>query len=166
MQQQLRGGLAQNMGASSMAHPPFSSRAMPDQHLQQQQHQPSGVPNPAHLAMYPNMGMSLPQNGLQPHAGGPPFNNMGNLNGSPTYMISNVMQSRHLGAAGPGQPQALPGPQVCEPASPLHHHRVIAGQKPCCPSQMCLDFLQHHRMVGMHKLLLLDFSCMSNLPCT
>ena len=144
MQQQLRGGLAQNMGASSMAHPPFSSRAMPDQHLQQQQqHQPSGVPNPAHLAIYPNMGMSLPQNGLQPHAGVPPFNNMGNVNGSPTYMMSNIMQNRHLGAAGPGQhippgqPQTLPGPQVCEPASPLHHHRLVAGQKRCCFESRC-----------------------------
>ncbi len=118
-QQQLRGAPAQSMGVPGMPHVSSSSRPLPEQHLQQQPQQPSGVPNPAHLALYPNLGMSLPQNGLPPHAGGPPYNNMGNLNGPPSYMMPNGMQNRHLGTAGPGQPippgqpPVLPGPQVC-----------------------------------------------------
>lgn len=114
-QQQLRGGPAQSVGAAGMPHVSSSRRPLPDQHLQQQ---PSGVPDPGHLALYPNLGMSLPQNGSQPHAGGPPYSNMGNANGPPPYMMNNGMQNRHLGAAGPGQtvppgqPLGLPGPQV------------------------------------------------------
>lgn len=109
MQQQLPGAASQGMGAGGAAHGPFTSRAMPSQ-LQQQQ---PGAPGPPHLTMYPNMGMNLPQNGLQPHGAGPMYGNMGSLNGPPPYMMN-----RHLGGAGPQQPlpagqsPALPGPQV------------------------------------------------------
>jgi hypothetical protein len=102
------------MGTPGMAHGSYSSRPMPEQHLQQQPQQP-GASAPAHLAMYPNMGMNMPQNGLQPnpHPGAPLYNN---LNGPPQYMMpGGMLQNRHMGAGQPipaAQPQALPGPQA------------------------------------------------------
>ena len=115
--QQLPGPPVPGMGAHGL--PPqgsMSSRVMPSPQLPQQH--PAGLPGSSHLAMLPNMGMSLPQNGLQPHLGGPMYANIGSMNGPSPFMMPGAMQNRHLGAAGAQQPvpagqsQILPGPQV------------------------------------------------------
>ena len=123
--QQLPGPPVPGMGAHGL--PPqgsMSSRVMPSPQLPQQH--PAGLPGASHLAMLPNMGMSLPQNGLQPHLGGPMYANIGSMNGPLPYMMPGAMQNRHLGAAGAQQPvpagqsQTLPGPQVRQLCSSSH----------------------------------------------